>query len=416
LRIETLAEAGTGHSLALYRDAAGREDAWTMPLVALACSTAWLIVVAALIFRAARQRALLPRLGPSAAPSEDAPSIAVIVPARDEAANIGPCIRSLLAQHFPPDRYAILVVDDQSADATPSIVAKLRRGNSPLRLLRSPPLPLGWTGKSHACWLGARAIGPDAEWLCFIDADMRAAPTLLESAVRSAREENLDLLSLAPRQVLGSFAERLVIPCGLMVLAVMQDLGALQARDGRDVTATGQFMLIRTATYEAIGGHAAIRSAICEDLELARRCKRSGHAVLLKDGRDLLSGRMYAGWRTLWPGFAKNAVDMLGGPRTTAAAALASVVLAWAAPAAPALAACAYVQTSDATSLVALAIALLASTAVFALHVAAARHFRIPAWYGLLFPLGYTAGALIAADSIRRRRQARVAWKGRVYS
>jgi len=387
-----------------------------MHWVALACSSAWLVVVAALILRAARQRGLLPRLAPRAGPGEDAPSIALIVPARDEATNIGPCIRSLLAQDFPADRCAILVVDDQSTDATAEIVADMSEAHPRLRLLRSPPLPRGWTGKSHACWLGARSVAPGTEWLCFIDADMRAAPPLLASALRAAQHETLDLLSLAPRQVLGSFAERLVIPCGLMLLAFLQDLGALQARDGRDVTATGQFMLMRAAVYAAIGGHAAIRAAICEDLELARRCKRSGHAVLLKDGQDLLSGRMYAGWRTLWPGFAKNAVDMLGGPRATAAAALTSVVLAWAAPAMPALAACAYRQTPDAANLLALTIALLASAAVLALHVTAARHFRIPPWYGLLFPLGYTACALIAADSIRRRRQARVAWKGRVYS
>jgi chlorobactene glucosyltransferase len=393
------------------------EDAWTMDLVALCCSSIWLIVVAVLILRAASQRALLPRLAPNAAARRtDAPPVAVIVPARDEADNIGPCIRSLLAQDFPADRCAIVVVDDHSADATPQIVADLSRAHPRLRLLRSSPLPRGWTGKSHACWLGARAIAPDTEWLCFIDADMRAAPTLLASAVRSAEDEALDLLSLAPRQVLGSFAERLVIPCGLMLLAFLQDLAARQARQGDDATATGQFMLIRASAYDAIGGHAAIRAAICEDLELARRCKRSGRAVLLKDGRDMLWGRMYTGWRTLWPGFAKNAVDMLGGPRATVAAALASIVLAWAAPVVPALAALVYVQTPGPASLPSLAMALLASAAVFALHIAAARHFRIPPWYGLMFPLGYTAGALIAADSIRRRRQARVAWKGRVYS
>lgn len=388
-----------------------------MDLPVLVCSSAWLAVVAALILRAFRQRHLLPPLSPGAPPrAETAPAVAVILPARDEAENIAPCVRGLLAQDYPADRCTIVVIDDQSSDGTPGIVAALSHDHPRLTLLRSPPLPPGWTGKSHACWLGVRALEAAPEWLCFIDADMRAERGLLTRAVRAAQAERLDLLSLAPRHELVSFAERLVIPCGLFLLAFLQDLGSLQSSRSRDVSATGQFMLIRAATYDDIGGHAAVRGAISEDLELARRCKRSGHRVLIKDGASALSGRMYTGWRTLWPGFAKNVVDMLGGVRATAAVAVSAVVLAWATPIVPALAAIAYVHEPGAWTLASLACALVASAAAISLHVAGAKHFSIPFWYGLLFPLGYTAGALIAADSIRRRRCVGVAWKGRVYS
>ena len=389
-----------------------------MDILALSCSVIWLLLVAMLIIRAARQRGLLPVLAPTAPPPLDAhtATLAVIVPARDEGDNIGPCLHALVEQDYPAERCSILVVDDQSVDATPDIVAAMSREDRRLRLLRGPPLPPGWTGKSHACWLGVRAVAPGTEWFCFIDADMRAAPRLLASALQSAQRERIDLLMLTPRQVLRSFAERLVIPCGLFVLAFMQDLGARQAREAHDVTATGQFMLIRADAYEAIGGHAAVRAAICEDLELARRCKRSGRVVLLKDGQKLLSGRMYTGWRTLWPGFAKNLVDLLGGVRATAVTATATLVLAWAALAVPALAALRAAQDAGALGLVSLAMAIGASAAGFALHIAGAIYFRIPFWYGLLFPIGYTVGALLAADSIRQRWQARVTWKGRVYS
>jgi chlorobactene glucosyltransferase len=261
-----------------------------------------------------------------------------------------------------------------------------------------------------------RAVAPGTEWLCFIDADMRASPTLLVSALQSAQCDGIDLLMVAPRHVLCSFAERLIIPCGMFLLAFLQDLGTAQAREAHDVTASGQFMLIRAEAYEAIGGHAAVRAAICEDLELARRCKRSGYVVLLKDGQKLLSGRMYTGWRTLWPGFAKNLVDMIGGARATAVTAMASVVLSWAALAVPAFTAWHAAQDADALNFVSVAMAMTASAAGFGLHIAGAVYFRIPLWYGLLFPVGYTAGAMIAADSIRQRWQARVTWKGRVYS
>ena len=197
-------------------------------------------------------------------------------------------------------------------------------------LVRSPPLPPRWTGKAHACAVGAR-VARDCEWLCFIDADVTAAPSALSSATAAATGRSLDLLSLMPRQELKSVAERLILPCGLILLSFLQDLRRSQARSGREVSATGQFMLVRRAAYEAVGGHAAVCSAICEDLEFARRLKQSGHAVLLMGGDTMLATRMYTGWGTLWPGLAKNLVDTFGGPAATLGIAAAAVILAWAA-------------------------------------------------------------------------------------
>jgi chlorobactene glucosyltransferase len=256
---------------------------------------------------------------------------------------------------------------------------------------------------------------PEAEWLCFVDADVRTEPALLSSAMRAARAQRLDLLSLAPRQQLQTFAERLILPCGLILLSFIQDLRQAQARSGRDVTATGQFMLVRRDAYEAVGGHASVSSAICEDLEFARRLKQSGRSVLLMGGEGLISTRMYTGWRTLWPGLAKNLVDTLGGPTATLAMALTGLILAWAAPLIPLLALAGWAQGVDGASS-ALVLALLGSGAAFGLHIAATFYFRIPFWYGLLFPLGYTAGALMAFDSVRRRLSGRVSWKGRIDS
>jgi chlorobactene glucosyltransferase len=133
------------------------------------------------------------------------------------------------------------------------------------------------------------------------------------------------------------------------------------------------------------------------------------------DGERMLSTRMYTGWRTLWPGFAKNLVDTLGGPAATLSIAVAAVALAWSALAIPLIDVIGRALGSQGASS-ALVVALLGSGAAFGLHIAATFHFRIPFWYGLLFPLGYTAGALIAVDSVRRRLSGRVGWKGRIYS
>jgi chlorobactene glucosyltransferase len=360
------------------------------------------------------QRHALTPLVPAAA-GAGAPAVAVIVPARDEEANIGRCLESLLAQGYPHAQLSVYVVDDDSCDATGDIVRALAARDPRVRLLRTPPLPAGWKGKAHACWIGARAVPAAVPWLCFLDADMRAAPALLASAVRSAQDHGTALLSLAPRHELGSLAERLILPAGLYLLAFSQDLKRIQAPDSGDAVATGQFMLVRRDAYEDINGFAAVRGEISEDIELARTLKRRGHRVLMQDGDGLIGTRMYTGWSTLWPGIAKNLTEMLGGPVRTLTTALIAVVLSWAAVLVPLMdvVGCSRHTAGACTALVP---AGLASAAAIGLHIAGAVHFGIPVGYGLLFPLAYTTGALIAADSVRWRLVGRVRWKGRVYS
>lgn len=378
-------------------------------------SVLWLALVVWLILRAARQRNALDVLVPrERGLLGHTPSVAVIVPARDEGANIRACVESLCAQHYPTDRLTLIVVDDESTDATGAIVAGLAAHDGRIRLLGTGALPPGWKGKVHACCTGAAAAPADAEWLCFLDADMVAEPSALTSAVAAAVSRRLDLLSLAPRQALGTFAERLMLPCALYVLAFAQDLQHIQSHNSDDAVATGQFMLLRRSAYEAVGGHAAVRAALSEDRELARLLKGRGFRVLLMDGGALLRARMYDGWRTLWPGLARNMIPVLGGPLRTAIAAPAIALLAWLVVALPLWDAFALVRGVNG-ALPALILAGSASAAMFALYIAGAAHFRTAWWYGALFPIGYTVGALMALDSVRWRLTRRVRWRGRVY-
>lgn len=382
----------------------------------LLLSSLWLALVTWLIARAVRQRSVLASVPVSAQdPGDGAPRVVVIVPARNEAANIGPCVESLSSQQYPPGRLAVIVVDDDSSDDTAAIVAALAQRDRRITLLHTSPLPAGWKGKVHACCAGAAAAPRDAQWLCFLDADMRAAPRAITSAVAAATDRNLDLLTLAPRHELESFAERLMLPCGLYLLGFYQNLARIQAPDSDEAVATGQFMLLRRSAYDAVGGHAPVRDEICEDVELALLMKRRGHRVLLMDGSLLLTTRMYTGWSTLWPGFAKNLTQLLGGPARTLLAAPTIVLLAWVAVGLPLFDLAAVLNGAD-DAAVALALATLGTAALIGLHVGGAVHFRIPWWYGLLFPLGYTAGAVMALDSIRWRLTRRVHWKGRIYT
>jgi chlorobactene glucosyltransferase len=376
-------------------------------------SCAWGGFVIWLIARAMAQRDAFEEIARSPPPQGLAPRLLVIVPARNEAEKIERCALSLANQNYPADRLRLLVVDDCSEDATYEIIATLARSNAQIGVVTTPPLPLGWIGKSHACWIGANIAAQDVEWLCFIDADVEAQPDLISSAVAHACNKNIDLLSLAPRHEMKSFAERLILPCGLYWFAFWQDLRKLQSVDA-GASVTGQFMLVHREDYEAVGGHAAIRDEICEDAALARLFKNSGRRIALCDGARLLSTRMYSGWATLWPGLTKNLAETLGGPLPSLAAAGLALAIASVALAAP-LADGALCSVRAPWACMGLAPALAGTSALVGLHLAGARFFRIPLWYGLLFPIGYVLGAALAIDSVRRRVRRRVHWKGRVY-
>ena len=143
----------------------------------LLVSSIWLAAVIWLIARAFQQRDLLPALKLTELPSSQQPAkVAVIVPARDEAANIERCLCSLVAQTYPQSSLRIIAIDDHSRDRTLAIATSLAESYAQLTVLRCPPLPSHWVGKSHACWIGARAVEEDVDWLCFIDADVWAEP------------------------------------------------------------------------------------------------------------------------------------------------------------------------------------------------------------------------------------------------
>jgi chlorobactene glucosyltransferase len=380
----------------------------------IALSFGWMLLVFWLILRAHGQRGQLPVLRPAAETIRDPPNISLIVPARNEGQNLQRCLDSLLRQDYPQDRLNIIVVDDNSTDDTFVVASSFACKSRQLKVVKAPLLPPGWCGKPHACWVGTRMSRPGDEWLCFIDADVQAELPLITSALAAARSQQLALLSLAPRQRLGSFAERLIIPCGLFLLAFYQDLQAVQSRYGAQVTANGQFMLVRRQAYESVGGHAAVYNAICEDLELALLIKKAGGHVLLQDGRSLLAARMYTGWSSLWTGLSKNIVEMLGGRAATLITALLVLLLSLASILLPAADGFGCVNGSSADC-VALGFALAGTAAATGLHIAGTLYFRIPFWYGLMFPLGYTVGACLAVDGLWRHWRGKIVWKGRSY-
>ncbi|MCZ7569363.1 MAG: glycosyltransferase [Ardenticatenaceae bacterium] len=251
---------------------------------------------------------------PMTANVQNGDRVAVIVPARNEAHNIARCVRSLLDQFYPA--LDLIVVDDQSTDATPEIVAALQskhpRG-AHLHLLRTPELPPGWFGKPHAAWIGAQhPAARTADWLLFVDADTRSHPALVSSALAFARNLGVDLLSIFSQQALCTVWERLIMPHIFYVIAISFDWRRVNDPSDPLAIANGQFILIRRAIYDAVGGHRAVRAAIAEDQQLAEITKRAGYRLFLADGRELMTTRMYTSLGEIWEGWSKNAYLGLG--------------------------------------------------------------------------------------------------------
>jgi chlorobactene glucosyltransferase len=381
-------------------------------MIAAALSLLWALVVATLIGRALRQHRAYEVVQPAPLLGA-APMIDIVVPARNEADAIRDCLAGLAAQDYPASRVATTVVDDGSTDGTAAIARGMGGVAAPLAVIAAGPLPAGWTGKAHACWRGAGQ--GRGEWLCFIDADTIPTPALLRSAIATARQRGLDLLSLEPRQVLVTVWERLIIPAGLCALGFAGDVRRTANPDNPSAAANGQFLLIRRAVYERVGGHRAVRGAVAEDSALAARVKAAGGCIALMGAAPLIGVRMYRSLPQLWEGLVKNVTDTFGGVGATALIALAGLVIAWSALAIPAALAARFAAAPAPLAAAALAVALAASLALLGVHLAAARYFAIPLGYGLLFPVAYTLAAVLALAGIRARRQGRVAWKGRSY-
>lgn len=237
------------------------------------------------------------------------PTVSILVPARNEERGIGPCVSSLLAQDYP--FFEVLVLDDCSSDATGAVLEGIARHAPALKVLAGSPPPEGWSGKAWACaQLADQARG---DLLYFTDADTIHRPPALRCLVTALLAERADLLTGFPRQLLGTWGERLLVPFFGWASMCFLPLGlAYRLRAPALCTAVGQVMLFRRQTYQAIGGHRAVGSVAVDDLALARAVKACGWRWRLARAADLVDCRMYRGASEAVGGFAKNLFAAFG--------------------------------------------------------------------------------------------------------
>lgn len=239
------------------------------------------------------------------------PFVSVLVPARNEEATIRSCVLSLLAQDYPGE-LEVVVLDDHSTDRTAGILKSLSIVSERLRVIPGEPLPEGWTGKNWACAQLAKASR--GRYLVFTDADTTHQQQSIGAAVQHAGENDLDLLSLMPRQRMESFWERSLLPLMYFFYLTFFPRFMLEhSNDPRIAAGNGQFMLFSRGAYQAIGGHESVRGNVVDDLALARRIREGRLTLEIADGWDLVECRMYGSVREIIAGFTKNLFAAVGG-------------------------------------------------------------------------------------------------------
>jgi len=338
--------------------------------------------------------------------------LSVIIPARNESEQISTVLASVLASTYTP--LEIIAVDDRSTDDTAFKVSGLAATDPRLRLIQGRALPRGWYGKPWACQQGADAA--TGEVLVFIDADTKHHPELMARAVAMLQQSKADLLTVAPKQLVVSFWERVIMPQVWVMLGLRYHPGSVnKSRKPWGVIANGQFMMFPRASYAAIGGHAAVRSEVVEDLAMAQRVVALGKKLYFAFAYDLMETRMYQNFRQVVDGWSKNVfigarISLGQNPllRFLAPLLLLFNAVFWLTP--PILLASALAGHAPAL----LAPAAIATGISVLFWSLISFGMQAPLWYGLLYPLGAAMFLWILGRSAWRGTR-RVEWRGRVY-
>jgi len=342
----------------------------------------------------------LSQLSPPGTTLKSWPSVAAVVPARDEAEVLPHTLPTLVGQDYP-GRFRVVVVDDESGDATAKEAARLGAD-----VVASSGPPPGWAGKVAAMALGVEAAGAP-EFILFTDADIAFPSDGLTRLVAAAVTGRRDLVSQMVRLRTESLWERVLVPAFVYFFAQLYPFARVN-RPGRTAAAAGGCMLVRREALERAGGLAGIRSARIDDVALAKLLKARG-AVWLGVAQDTVSVRPYPRLADLWQMVARSAYIQL---RHNPALLLGTVVGMLLMYVVPPAAAVAGLLMRDALLA---ALGLVTWTVITATYVPLLRFQQVAPWSAAILPAVAILYLGMTIDSARRHYTGRGGlWKGRV--
>jgi hopene-associated glycosyltransferase HpnB len=344
------------------------------------------------------------RAGPSLPPSRPlapAPSVVVVVPARDEVGTIGRCLRSLLAQDYPGD-FRIVLVDDGSQDGTGEAASGFT--DPRLTVIQGAERGVGWSGKLWALNQGIAAAG-QPDYLLLTDADIEHRPEHVSTLVAKAQAGDLDMVSEMVALNCESFAERALVPAFVFFFALLYPFALVNDSGSRVAAAAGGTVLIRADALARIGGLAAMRGALIDDVTLAGLVKAQGR-IWLGHSQLAASIRPYPSAGDVWRMIARTAYVQLRFSPLLLAGTVLGMALIWLVPPSAALLGHGFTRAAGLLGWLAQCVAYAPTLRRFKLSLAWAPFLPLVA----LFYTAATIGS--AADHVRGRG---VVWKRRSY-
>ena len=343
------------------------------------------------------------------------PPVVAIVPARNEAAHVGTALRSLLAQRYPGE-FAIVLVDDDSADGTGEIARRVAgEDRDRLHVIDGAALPSGWSGKLWAVAQGLRRAAlvlPEARYVLFTDADVGHPPSSVMRLVAKAEAERLDLVSLMIQLRCVSFSERLLIPPFVFFFQKLYPFAAVNDPARHSAAAAGGCMLVRRQALRAAGGIEAIRARLIDDVALAQAIKRrrGGGRIWLGLSTTTVSLRGYDDLRGVWNMVVRSADTQLGHSFPLLIATVLGMALIYLVPPLAIVAGATLAQWPS------FALGVIGTALMAACYLPTANMYGLQRYWSLTLPAAALLYIAMTVDSaIRHRRGGGGRWKGRVF-